>query len=55
MAARRWRPLLLLAHVLGGVATLLLLLAGWLVDEAARRVGDLGPAWRAARPFPVVA
>lgn len=48
-------PLRLLAHFLGGLATLLVVLARWLLelaDDAARR---LGPAcWAGAVPPPVV-
>ncbi len=48
-------PLLTVAHFLAGMATLLLLVAEWLV-EAARHVADrLGPrAWEGARPAPLV-
>ncbi len=47
-------PLLTVAHFLAGMATLLLLVAEWLV-EAARHVADrLGPdGWEGARPAPL--
>lgn len=48
-------PLLVLAHFLGGLGALLVLLAEWLVG-AARHVADrLGPDWWSdARPAPMV-
>jgi hypothetical protein len=43
-------PLLVLAHLLFGIATLLILAAEWLVTEAAARVVQLGTGWREQGP-----
>lgn len=49
-------PLLALAHTLAGFASILFLLAEWLVALAADLGGRLGPTvWEGAPPSPVVA
>lgn len=47
-------PLLMLAHVLGGVATLLLLAVDWLVSHAATLAASGAQLSSSHRPFPVV-
>lgn len=48
-------PLLVVAHFLAGMATLLLLVAEWLVDAAAHLAAELGAdVWEGARPAPMV-
>ena len=48
-------PLLVLAHVLGGVASLLFLFAQWLVALAAHLAKELGDdRWATAPPHPVL-
>ena len=48
-------PLLTVAHFLAGMATLLLLVAEWLVDAARQLAVRLGPgAWEGVRPAPLV-
>jgi len=48
-------PLVTLAHVLAGLASLLFLLAQWLIDLAVDATSRLGPEiWRGAPPAPVL-
>lgn len=48
-------PLLVLAHFLCGLATLLVVLARWLVELAAQAAARLGPeGWEGTAPVPVV-
>jgi len=48
-------PLLLAAHIVAGIATILLLVAAWLVELASDAVTRLGPAgWEGAPLAPIV-
>ena len=51
----RGDPLLLAAHIVAGIATILLLVAAWLVELAADAATRIGPAgWEGAPLAPVV-
>jgi hypothetical protein len=47
-------PLLVLAHLLAGVGTILILVAEWLVEHARAVAGQLAAPTVGSRPFPVV-
>lgn len=47
-------PLLVLAHMLAGLGTLLILVAEWLVEHARAVAGQLAGPVAGTRPFPVV-